>query len=124
MVKGIGVDIIEINRIKKADKRSKDEFIHKIFTYDEISYCKSQKNPYQHFAARFAAKEALLKSFGLGILDGISLKDIEIKNGKNNRPYINLKNKLLLLKKKKNIKNIFVSLSHFNRYAVAFVIIE
>lgn len=124
MVKGIGVDIVEINRIKKADKRSKDEFIRKIFTYDEISYCKSQKNPYQHFAARFAAKEALLKSFGLGILDGISLKDIEIKNGKNNRPYINLKNKLLLLKKKKNIKNIFVSLSHFNRYAVAFVIIE
>lgn len=124
MIKGIGVDIVEIDKIKKVDKRNKGKFIYKIFTPKEITYCKAQVNPYQHFAARFAAKEALLKSFGLGIISGVSLKDIEVKNGKNNKPYVNLSNKLLLLKKRKKIKNIHISLSHFNKYAIAFVIIE
>ncbi|MCX7715970.1 MAG: holo-ACP synthase, partial [Endomicrobia bacterium] len=84
-----------------------------------------QKTPYQHFAARFAAKEAVIKSFGLGILNGLRLKDIEVINDKNGKPCIKLNNKLaFIVSKKVRFRKIHLSLSHFNEYAVAFVVVE
>jgi len=123
MVKGIGVDIIEIDRIKRAIESSKDGFVKKVFTSAEIKYCEQQKNKFQHYAVRFAAKEAVLKAFSLG-WDSGNWQNIEVLTQINGAPYIVVKNKMKKLCKTKKIKKIFVSLSHFNLYAIAFVVLE
>ena len=74
MIHGTGVDIIEISRIKKSMDRYAGKFEEKIFTPQEIEYCRSQANPCKHFAGRFAAKEAVLKSLGTGMAQGIFLE--------------------------------------------------
>ena len=107
-IKGIGVDLENISRIRcSADKKN---FYKKIFTKKEIKYCLSKSNPYQHFAARYCAKEAFAKATDEKIKD---LKDIEIVNDLNGRPHI----------KYKNFK-VHLSLSHTKDIAVAFIIIE
>jgi holo-[acyl-carrier protein] synthase len=123
MVKGIGVDIIEIARVKKAIESTNYSFVKKVFTDNEIKYCEQQKNKFQHYAVRFAAKEAVLKAFSLGWNSG-NWKNIEVLTHTNNAPYIVLKNKMKKLCRTKKIKKIFVSLSHFNSYAIAFVVAE
>lgn len=120
-----GVDIIEIDRIKKAFERRGQTFRNRIFTKREIEYCESKKiTKYQSYSARFAAKEALVKALGTGVSKGIELIDIEILNDKLGRPYIVLKRKaeehFTILKG----KTISLSLSHCKNYAVAYVVIE
>jgi len=114
MILGTGIDIIEIERIQKAIDRWGDNFLAHVFTDEEISYAKKRKFPTQHFAARFAAKEAVLKAFGDNA--HINWKDIQIKNEKSGRPnctYIgpDFKDKIL------------ISISHTENYAVANAII-
>lgn len=121
MIKGIGVDIIEINRIKRAIENSGQPFLNKIFTKREIEYCEKQKNPNQHFAGRFAAKEAILKAFGLS-WNSVDWKTIEIISGLSGEPIVKLHTKMKQLQKRKKIKKIFCSISHFNKYALSFVI--
>ena len=114
--KGIGIDIIEIDRIKTAVKQFKSDFLNKIFTKKEIDYCTSKKAlKYPELAARFAAKEAYSKAIGTGI-NGIKWKDIEVVNMKNGKPEI-------YFKKKRNNKAC-VSLSHSKLYATAVVMID
>ena len=114
-----GTDIIEIERIKQSIDDLGKPFIHRVFTENEIKYCESKKaQKYQHYAARFAAKEATFKAIS-NILDdkySITWKDIEILNDKQGRPYINLYGI-----EKKNIENIDISISHCKSYAVAYV---
>ena len=114
-----GTDIIEIERIKQSIDDLGKPFIHRVFTENEIEYCESKKaQKYQHYAARFAAKEATFKAIS-NILDdkySITWKDIEILNDKQGRPYINLYGI-----EKKNIENIDISISHCKSYAVAYV---
>jgi holo-[acyl-carrier protein] synthase len=112
-----GTDIIEINRIKESIESLGEEFCKKIFTENEIKYCESKKNmKYQHYAARFAGKEAIFKAISK-ILDdkySISWKDVEIINDENGRPKINfIKNKF------EQIQDIDISISHCKQYAVA-----
>ena len=110
----IGTDIIEVNRIKNAMENEK--FVLRVFTSKEIEYCES-KGPakYQHYAARFAGKEAVFKSISLFFEDKyeIDWKSVEILNDKNGRPYINI-----LEDKIKNIE-IDISLSHIKETAIA-----
>ncbi len=116
MIKGIGIDIVEIDRIKTAIKRNGKSFLDKVFTDSELRYCKKLKG-YKYFclAARFAAKEAYTKAIGTGMI-GISWKQIEVSNDKLGKPH--------LLIKGKNKKNVHLSLSHSQNYAVASVVIE
>jgi holo-[acyl-carrier protein] synthase len=107
---GTGIDIIEIKRIKKVIAGNK-AFLKRVFTVREIAYCEEKANKYQHYAVRFAAKEAILKALGS---KGIALIDISIRNLGNGKPEAVLNGKL-----KKLEKNIEVSLSHCNEYAVA-----
>lgn len=114
-----GVDIIEIERVKKSIEETEGKFCEKVFTQKEIEYCESKKaQKYQHYAARFAAKEAVFKaiSFSLSSKYDIGWKDIEILNDENGRPYVNILNQ--------NIKfdDIDISISHCKEYAVASVI--
>ena len=115
-----GTDIIEVYRIKESIERMGDNFLNKIYTEKEIEYCNSKNNmKYQHFAARFAAKEAIFKAISNMLKDKyeITWKDVEILNDENGRPYVHF------LNNDYNIKQIDISISHLKEYAVANCII-
>ena len=112
-----GVDIIEISRIQESIENLGDKFLNKIYTKKEIDYCESKgKTKYEHYAARFAVKEAAFKAVSEEVKDkySISWKDVETVNDSNGRP----KTEILYLKDSK-IENVDVSISHCNNYAVA-----
>lgn len=112
-----GVDIIEIERIKESIEKLGDKFLNKIYTKKEIEYCESKgKSKFEHYAARFAVKEAAFKAVSEEVKDytEISWKDIETINDENGRP----KTEILFLRNKK-VENIDVSISHCKNYAVA-----
>ena len=124
-VLGNGVDIINNRRIGKAIKNKK--FIQKIFTTSEIKQSENKYNKTNHFAKRFAAKEAFFKDLGTGLSNGLSFKDISIKNDKYGKPKIYISNKLknFLVKKFKTKKiDIFLSLSDEKENSIAFVILN
>ena len=111
-----GVDIIEVKRIQEAIEKEGERFLERVYTPDEIEYCNNTgKMEYQHYAARFAAKEAIFKAISSRILEkGDIWNKIEIKNNKDGKPYANLS--------KLNIQGIIdmdLSLSHLSEYAVA-----
>lgn len=116
-----GTDIIEINRVKKAIEETDKKFCERVYTPREIDYCESKNaQKYQHYAARFAAKEAVFKALS-AILDSkydIEWKDIEIRNDDYGRPYIELNEKFT-----KAIESMDISISHCKEYAVASVIL-
>ncbi len=123
MIKGTGIDIIDIPRIKK--KTTEDSrFIEKLFTETEIHYCESKYRKEIHYAARFAAKEAFFKAMGTGWRGGMKWADISIENDDLGKPEIKLQGKTLENFKEKNFNQIHLSISHTREYAVAFVIIE
>lgn len=119
----IGTDIIEISRVKDAIENIGNKFIEEIYTKKEIEYCESKKNAkYQHYAARFAGKEAIYKAIS-NILENkfaISWKDVQILNDINGRPYIDILNEKI----KNQITQIDISISHCKEYAVSTVIIN
>ena len=119
MIKGIGIDIIEVKRIKKIIERYGDRFYTRILTEKEIKYCKSFSKPDLHFAGRFASKEAYSKSIGTGISKDFRWKDIEILNNKRGKPYINHK-----VDNEYSKYKFEVSISHTNEYACAVVTCE
>lgn len=122
---GIGVDIVENDRIKKATKNK--DFIKRIFTKNEINLSKLEKNNIGFYAKRFAAKEAFAKSLGTGFRKGLNFKDIEILNDNLGKPYFNINDKLKKILKrltKINSFNFFLSLSDEKSYSVAFVTIQ
>jgi len=124
VIYGIGTDIIEVKRIKKAVVRFGNRFIRRIFTEHEIRYCENKANSFQHFAVRFAAKEALLKAIGIGLRDGILWRQIEIRNDDLGKPQMFCSG---ICKKKLNelhVKSLHVSLSHIEKYGVATIILE
>ena len=114
-----GTDIIEIGRIKESIERSGDTFLNEIFTQNEIDYCKSKNsNMYQHFAARFAAKEAIFKAISYLLDDKfeITWKNAEISNNEMGKPIVTFVNA--------NLENmeIDLSISHCKEYAIAIVV--
>ena len=115
-----GTDIIEIHRIKESIDTLGDKFINKVFTERERQYCESKnKQKFQHYAARFAAKEAVLKAISqlLESKFDIEWKEIEILNDEEGRPCVNL------LKQGFDIDSIDISISHCKTYAVASVVV-
>jgi len=122
---GIGVDIVNNNRLKKLVKNK--NFISRVFTNNEQKSSNKFKNKINYFSKRFAAKEAFSKATGFGISKNLHFKDIEIKNNKNGKPSINLKKSTsLYLKKKFKVKSFKtnLSLSDEKSYSIAYVIIE
>ena len=122
---GIGVDIVDNNRLKKLVKNK--NFISRVFTHNEQKNSNKIKNKINYYSKRFAAKEAFSKATGFGISKNLNFKDIEIKNNKKGKPLISLnKSTLTFLKKKLNVKSfkINLSLSDEKIYSIAYVIIE
>ena len=122
MIKGTGIDIIEVQRV--AEKISKPGFKEKVFSVDEIKYCEQMAESAQHFAARFAAKEAFLKATGKGLMLTYNLKDIEVAGDEMGQPHVILKGALADLAETSGWKKIHLSLSHVQATACAVVIIE
>lgn len=117
-----GIDIIEINRIKESIDSLGESFKERIYTKKEIEYCENRKNAkYQHYAGRFAAKEAIFKAVS-ELLDDkfeISWKDAEVLDDENGKPRITFTSKKL----EEKIESIDISISHCKEYAVANVVI-
>ena len=124
MIFGTGIDIIEIDRIKKSLERYSPRFENKVFTDGEINYCQSQADPGKHFAARFAVKEAVSKSLGTGISNDVGFKDIEVVNNESGKPTVKMAGRGKLLFEKLNLKSIHISISHDRHYAIAHAIAE
>ena len=122
-----GIDIIEVERIKKAIEETGEIFLNRIFTENEIEYCnKSEIMKYQHFAARFAVKEAVFKAIS-NFVDGRNdalWKDIEILNMESGKPEVNVEKLIQNINKTADIllKSIDISISHIKEYAVASVV--
>ncbi len=121
MIKGIGVDIVEIDRIRKSLKEYGDKFLNKIFTLEEVKYCKTKRNMHQHLAARFAAKEAFSKAFATGWTGEFRWRDVEVLNDPSGKPNISLYGNL---KRQLSRTRVFISLSHSDSSVVAVVVIE
>ena len=119
IVAGSGIDIVEIGRFRKAKKKWGSGFLNKIFTDNEIAYSKQRRFQDQHFAARFAAKEAVLKAFGDKLSSINNWQDIEILNDKSGRPYIRFHRSAKKLKVKEKIKDVVLSMSHCKDHAIA-----
>ncbi len=116
-----GTDIIEIARIEESINKLGEKFLERVFTKNEIEYCESKNiQKYQHYAARFAAKEAAFKAISWKIKDKYEVcwKDFEVVNDKQGRPKLNIIGISL-----KGVENIDVSLSHCKEYAIANVTI-
>ena len=123
MIYGTGVDIVEVYRMKDAIEKWGESFLGKIFTAREIDYSKARKFSSQHYAGRFAAKEAVVKAFGDGARSPFRWTDIEVLNNEDGKPLIRFYNDALKLKKKKKIADALVSIAHSRNYAVANVIL-
>lgn len=111
MIEAVGVDIEQVGRFRKLPYKSNQSFYKKVFTPAEIKYCLSKADSYQHFAARFAAKEAVIKAVGGSVYGA---KDIEVINDKDGKPLARIKNREL---------GIMISLSHAKEYAIAIAVI-
>ena len=121
MIYGIGVDQVDLNRVRKLLNKSQTKFEERCFTQNEIIYANRFNDPAKRLGARFAAKEAVMKSLGKGWRQ-LSWKDIEISGG--GKPEIILHGKAKELANELNINNIHVSLSHEEDKAIAFTISE
>ncbi len=121
---GIGVDIVETARIEHSLERFGDRFLRRVFTAGEIEYCQSMKYPARHFAARFAAKEAVSKAFGTGIGRAMGWKDIDIRRKASGEPFLVLGGGAQKLGDERTLIRAWISLSHTDDYAAATAVLE
>ncbi len=119
---GIGTDIIECERIGRMVDKHGDHFVNRVFTEEEVRYCTERRNGDQHFAGRWAAKEAVLKALGTGWIAGISWQDVEISNEVSGRPLIRLYGGAAEIAQKRGIREIQISITHCVSHAVAFAV--
>lgn len=124
MIAGIGIDLVSIQRIGSKLAAS-DSLRDTIFAASEIEYCEKAANKMQHYAARFAVKEAFLKAVGKGLLLGTTaLREIEVYQNEDGQPFVRLHNNLDTLRTAEGWASIHVSISHEGDMATAIVILE
>ncbi len=124
MIVGTGVDIVEVARINRLLEKHASRFEEKIFTVDEILYCRSKAEPGIHFSARFAVKEAVMKCLGTGMDQGIGFKDIEVTQEKTGKPVLMVHGQAKDIFSRLKLKTIHISISHEKKYAVGQAIAE
>ena len=112
MITGIGIDVIQNERIRESVQRFGDRFLNRIYTEGEIGYCKKCANPEIHYAARFAAKEAAFKALGTGWAAGVTWKDIEVERLASGKPELHLSGEALAKATEMGAKRYYVSLTH------------
>lgn len=118
-VLGIGVDVVETARIESSLAKFGDHFLRRVFVPGEIEYCSAMPQPVLHYAARFAAKEAVSKAFGTGIGKRMGWRDIEVRRKETGEPFIVLHGHAAEYARRLNVSATFISLSHTAHYAAA-----
>ena len=123
-VLGIGVDMVEVERIQHSLDRFGERFMKRVFTEGEIAYCVSMKFPARHFAARFAAKEAVSKAFGTGIGKAMGWRDIDVHKKESGEPFLVFSGPAEELAAKRGVTSALITLSHTEHHAIACVVLE
>src|SRR5262245_9310059 len=124
MILGIGIDIIEVDRIQSSYDRFGERFLKRILHPKEIEYCLSHKSPAPFLAARFAAKEAISKAFGTGIGAHLGWQDVEVGRKESGEPFVILHGAGLELLRQRGARAMLISLSHTANHAAAVAILE
>lgn len=118
-IKGIGVDLAQIPRLRRAVERWDERFLRRVFTEEEIAYCRRRRDPIPHFAARFAAKEATLKALGTGLRMGVNWRELEVRRERGQAPVMVLSGRCRALAQAKGAGQVLLSLTHDGDYAMA-----
>ena len=121
-VVGIGTDIVECLRIAQMVDRHGELFVSRVYTAREIQYCQSRKQATQHFAGRWAAKEAVLKALGTGWIKGISWRDVEVRNESGGKPSIALYGGAKEIATQLKLRQMLISISHCRSHATAYAL--
>jgi holo-[acyl-carrier protein] synthase len=124
MILGVGIDLIEVARIRSAHSKFGERFLQRILMPGEIEYCLGYRDPAPHLAARFAAKEAASKAFGTGIGAHLGWHDLEVCRKGTGEPFWLLHDKGAQLLQAKNGRVMHLSLSHTEHHATAIAILE
>ncbi|MCA9072935.1 MAG: holo-ACP synthase [Planctomycetaceae bacterium] len=119
MIVGLGTDIVEIVRIGKMIERHGELFLTRVYTPEEIRYCQKRKECYQHFAGRWAAKEAVMKTLGTGIAKGVRWQDVEVCALKSGQPILKMRGGARDHAERLGIDEILITISHCRAYATA-----
>ncbi|TVR49435.1 MAG: holo-[acyl-carrier-protein] synthase [Puniceicoccaceae bacterium] len=122
-VLGLGLDLIEVERIRGVWDRQGDRFLNRIFTREELDYCLGMKHPHKHLAARFAAKEAVSKAFGTGIGGAFGWTSASIYHAPGGRPLVRLDERGADLLRRLGGRSVLLSLSHTEGHAAAVAVI-
>src|SRR5262245_24392440 len=118
-VKGVGVDLAQIPRLRRVVARWDERFLRRVFTDEEIAYCRRRRDPIPHLAARFAAKEATLKALGTGLSMGVSWREMEVRRERGQAPVMVLHGRCRELATSKGAQRVLLSLTHDGDYALA-----
>ena len=121
---GLGIDLVDCARIQNSIERFGDRFLKRIFTEGEIVYAQSMKFPARHFAARFAAKEALSKAFGTGIGKSMGWRDLDVQKNESGEPFVVLSGGARQMSEARGVTKVWISLSHTEESAMATIILE
>lgn len=118
-IKGIGVDLAQISRLRGVVERWSDRFLRRVFTEAEIAYCHRRRDPIPHLAARFAAKEATLKALGTGLSLGVNWLELEVRRERGQAPTMVLTGRSEAIARAKGASRVLLSLTHDGDYAMA-----
>jgi holo-[acyl-carrier protein] synthase len=124
VIVGLGLDIAEIDRIEAAIARHGAQFLERLYTPREVSYCEKHRNKFERYAGRFAAKEAAMKALGTGWRHGVRWRDIEVVREPSGKPTLLLEGIAREFADRMGVKNISLTITHSGNFALAQVIFE
>jgi holo-[acyl-carrier protein] synthase len=118
-VRGVGVDLVRIPRMREVIERWSERFLARVFTEQEIAYCRARRDPVPHFAARFAAKEAGMKALGTGLRLGVKWRELEVRRERGQAPVLVLHGRTRELGLARGGRHMLLALTHDGDYAMA-----
>jgi holo-[acyl-carrier protein] synthase len=118
-ISGLGVDLVSIPRMRSTIDRWQQRFVDRVFTDDEIAYCRARRDPAPHFAARFAAKEAGFKALGTGVQLGVRWRELEVRREREEAPTLVLSGRAREIGLARGGSRMLLSLTHEGEYALA-----
>ena len=118
-IRGIGIDLVQIPRLRRVVERWQDRFLERVFTEEELAYCRARRDPVPHLAARFAAKEAGLKALGTGLRLGVRWRELEVRRERGQPPVLVLSGRSRAIGEARGGRRMLLTLTHEGEYACA-----